>query len=118
MTTADSQLKKYGQNVSSRRTASKQQASRPPAAMPGRATPGSPSKSPQRCENLAEPPDRAEHLLLRQAGPLAAHDEVIDPEHLAVSCDLLLYRGLVADDEAVAGEILEGCRGALLQPPG
>src|SRR5438270_3704839 len=69
-------------------------------------------------EDLAEPPDRAQHLLLRQPRPLAAHDEVIDPEPLAVTRDLLLYRSLVADDEAVAREILEGLRGAMFQPPG
>src|SRR5262249_49901637 len=59
-------------------------------------------------KDLAEPLDRAQRLLLRQAGPLAAHDEVIDTEQLAVAGDLLLYRDAIADDEAVAGEILEG----------
>src|SRR4030088_12480 len=76
-----------------------------------------PNKSLRR-KNFAEPLDRAQHLLLRQPRPLAAHDEVIDPEQLAIPGDLLLHRDLVTDDEPVAREILEGLRGAIFQPPG
>src|SRR6516162_6719793 len=69
-------------------------------------------------ENLAETLDRAQHLLLRQPRPLAAHDEVIDTQKLAIPRDLLFHRPLVADDEPVAGEILErALRGAVLQSP-
>src|SRR5258708_33209304 len=65
-----------------------------------------PNKSLRR-KNFAKPLDRAQHLLLRQPRPLAAHDEVINPEKLAIAGDLLPHRDLVADDEAVAREILE-----------
>ena len=68
-------------------------------------------------ENLAKPPDRAQHLLLRQPRPLAAHDEVVDAEQLAVARDLLLHRHLVADDEPVAREILERACGVRSSSP-
>src|ERR1700674_5613632 len=58
-----------------------------------------------RRENLAEPPDRAQHFLLRQPRPLAAHDEVIDTQQLAIPCDLVLHRPFIADDEPIAREI-------------
>src|SRR5271165_4256669 len=70
-----------------------------------------------RGENLAEPLDRAQHLFLRQPRPLAAHDEVIDAEKLAITRDLLLHRDFVADDEPVAREFGERHRGAVLEPP-
>ena len=44
-----------------------------------------------RRQNLAKTPDRAQHLLLRQPWPLAAHDEVIDTEQLAIARDLFFY---------------------------
>jgi hypothetical protein len=48
-----------------------------------------------------------QYPLLRQSRPLAAQNEMIDAEQLAVTRDLLLDRDLVADDEAVAGELVE-----------
>src|ERR671938_15995 len=61
----------------------------------------------KRGEDFAEAADRGKRPLLRQAGPLAAQDEMIDPQDFAVTRDLLLDRHLVADDEAVARELLE-----------
>src|SRR3954452_13702870 len=69
-------------------------------------------------EDLAQPLDRAEHPFLRQPRPLATHDEMIDPEQFAVARDLFLYRDLVADDEAIAREILERAGRPVLQAPG
>src|SRR5947209_19350829 len=71
-----------------------------------------------RRENLAKPLNRAQHLLLRQPWPLAAHDEVIDTQKLAIARNFLLHRSHVANDEPVAREILERTlRGAVLQSP-
>src|SRR6516164_10926439 len=77
-----------------------------------------PGWRPLRRENLAKPPDRAQHPLLWQPRPLAPHDEMIDTQKLAISCDLVLHRCLVANDEPVAREILKRTlRGAILQSP-
>src|SRR5439155_568302 len=70
-----------------------------------------------RAEDFAQPADGAQGLLLRQTRPLAAHYKVIDAEKLAVARDLLLDRGLVADDEAVARKILERRGRPVFQPP-
>src|SRR4029077_16185891 len=71
-----------------------------------------------RRENLAEALDRTQHALLRQPRPLAAHDEMVDTEKLAIPCDLLLHRHLVTDDEPVARKILKRTlRAAVLQTP-
>src|ERR1044071_2407519 len=76
----------------------------------------------KRGEDFAEAADRGKRSLLRQAGPLEAQDEMIDPQDFAVTRDLFLDRHLVADDEAVARELLERRllvrRAAALQPPG
>jgi predicted ATPase len=78
----------------------------------------SPARGNLRREDLAKPPDRVQHLLLRQPWPLAAHDEVIDSQKLAIPRDLLFHRRLVADDEPAACEILERTlRSAVLQSP-
>ena len=65
------------------------------------------SRLAQARENFPEPPDRRERPLHRQPWPLAAHDEVVDAQRLAIARDLLRHRGLVADDEPVAREVLE-----------
>src|SRR6185437_14872262 len=58
-------------------------------------------------EYLTQAVNGAEYLVLLQAGPLAAHDEVVNAEDLAIARDFLRHRDLVADDEPVAHEILE-----------
>ena len=42
-------------------------------------------------KNVSQPRDRRQRTLLRQSGPLATHDEVIDAEDLAITRDLLLH---------------------------
>jgi hypothetical protein len=68
--------------------------------------------------SAVSPTRKVQHLLLQQPRPLAAHDEVIDTEKLAVARDLLRHPRLIADVEPVAREILERTlRGAVLQSP-
>src|SRR5580692_9813614 len=50
-------------------------------------------------ENLPQPLDRPQHLLLLQPRPVAAHHEMIDAERLAIACDFLLHERRVADNE-------------------
>src|SRR6516164_4340463 len=66
-------------------------------------------------ENLAEPPDRAQHPLLGQPRPLTTHDEVVHTQKLAIPRDLLLHRPFVADDEPVARKIFERAMGAAVR---
>jgi len=54
--------------------------------------------------------DLLEHRLLRHAGPLQAQREVVHPQALLVSDELLAALLGAAHDEAVADELLVGPR--------
>jgi hypothetical protein len=70
-----------------------------------------------RLKRIHKPLDRTQHLFLQLPRPLAAHDEVIDTQKLAIP-RILFHGPLVADDEPVAREIPEQTlRGAVLQSP-
>src|SRR5580658_4917566 len=58
-------------------------------------------------ENLPQPPDRPQHLLLLQPRPVAAHHEMIDAERLAIACYFLLHERRVTNDEPVARVLRE-----------
>src|SRR6185295_14904272 len=67
--------------------------------------------------------DGIECLCLLQAWPLHAHDEVVHAEQISIALNFVFHERLVADDEAIFDELLEGllkrlcALGLLVEPP-